>query len=149
MLSWPAFFPKPQIAGNSRAPEDLSIRSATETGPNLARQRSAFPIEKCPVTFVLVNEWLAVFDSYWHHKLNLGATWFSIELAGETGTTASVARFVGGYKAALVGGSHWNVSAELEIDNTPRLTLAQYAATIAGAWDGSVDWNNTGTEWNE
>jgi hypothetical protein len=149
MLTWPSFFPKPQIAGNSRAPEDLSIRSSTETGPNLARQRSSFPLEKCPVSFVLVNEWLAVFDAYFHHKLDHGNAWFTITLAGETGAVPTVCRFVNGYSAKLTEGKHWNVTAEIEIDNTPRLTLAQYAATIAGSWDSLVAWDSTGTEWNK
>jgi hypothetical protein len=128
MITWPAFFPKPQRAGNSRAPADLSIRSSVINGPNLARQRSSFQIETCPISLVLANEWLAVFDSFWHYKLNHGAAWFTITLAGETGTVATVARFVEGYSAKLVGGGHWNVTAELEIDNTPRLTLSEYIA---------------------
>ncbi len=149
MITWPSFFPKPQAAGNSRAPGDLSIRSSVISGPNLARQRSVFPIETCPISFVLPNEWIAVFDAYWHYKLKLGASWFTITLAGETGSVPTVARFIDGYSAKLIAGNHWNVSAELEIDNTPRLTLAEYGLTIAGSWNSLVAWNDTQTEWNE
>jgi hypothetical protein len=119
MLAWPALLPQPQIAGNARRPADLAVRSSI-SGPALARRRSTMIRDACPVSWVMTDDQLAIFDAWWHHTLGHGCAWFLVTLHGETGNATHTARLSGGYSAASQGGSHWRISAALELDDPPR-----------------------------
>ena len=135
MQAWPAFFPLPQRAGNSRSPADLAVRASVETGPQTGRRRFTHARESCPVAFVLTDDQFAAWDAFWHYTLAQGCAWFLLVLEGEAGANLTSARMSGGFQAESLSAARWRVSGTLELDDPPRLSADDYAGLVT---DGRI-----------
>jgi hypothetical protein len=118
--AWPAFFPAPQIDGYEIQMGDVNnIRSTSDWGPPQTRNRMRRQTATIPVVWVLTDDQMTLFESYWKYTLHDGASWFTSKQDGED-LQDNTCRFIGGYEAKLATLGYWTVTGALEIDDPYR-----------------------------
>ena len=119
MATWPTTLPAPMAQGYSIDPIDPVIRTDMEVGAVRARRRTAARQDKVSVAWAFDETQLDTFRDWFDDDATGaagGSAWFYIDLRiGAGGTTTEEARFTGPFKAAMVSGGRWQVSATLEI----------------------------------
>jgi hypothetical protein len=116
MATWPATLPAPTIEGYSLTPIDPVIRTDMESGSARARRRSAARNDRVAVAWIFTDAQMATFRAWFDGDGAGGSAWFSLSLAiGSSGLTAQSCRFTAIWKADLLPGLNWRVTASLEI----------------------------------
>lgn len=131
MATWPANLPAPLRRGYEINPEDPILRTQMDAGPDRVRRRYTAIPSRIPVSWRFTEAQLALFEAW--HKLEAldGAAWFTISLANGLGFQVVEAQFAKPPKKALLGGTNWEVSAELEVRELPVMTQAYLDAALA------------------
>jgi hypothetical protein len=129
-VSFPSVLPAPGVSGYSLAPQENVIRTDMESGP--ARQRRRFTREATTInlTFLFNRTQMGVFEYWFNNDAQHGAAWFNISLANGAGITTVQARFVGPYKATARPGLFFDVTAEVEVDQMPTISQAEYETAL-------------------
>lgn len=118
MASWPGTLPDTLRAGYALNPVDPSIRTDMEVGAARSRARSHSRNDKVNVAWVFTDAQMAIFRAWYDNPAECayGSAWFTMSLAiGTTGLTSHSVRFVGIWKATLLGALNWHVTATLEV----------------------------------
>lgn len=118
--AWPACLPLPKISGYTVAMGDANnVRGGGNFGPAISRNRMTRQVATIAVAFVFTELQHGIFEAWWKHVLNDGASWFTQTQAGEDLQT-NTCRFVGGYSAALQTAGMWAVNSSVIIDEPYR-----------------------------
>lgn len=118
MASWPSTLPAPLLSGYTLDPVDPVIRTDMEFGAARSRTRTKSRNDKLGAAWVFTDAQMAIFRVWYDNPAECayGSAWFTISLAlGETGLDSCSARFASVWKAALLPGKAWQVSATLEV----------------------------------
>lgn len=119
MASWPITLPRPLVSGYGLNPVDQTIRTDMETGSARVRRRSAARLDMLDVGWKLTDAQMDIFRAWFEDGATGaagGAAWFAVDLAlGDGGILNEEARFNGAWKASLLPGMNWQVSARLEV----------------------------------
>ena len=122
---WPIQLPKPQRRSYVLRPQSVLARTEMEAGSPRQRRRFNTAPTRIQVVWWFTAAQLQSFEAWFHDSIQSGAAWFSVELKFATGLDTVSARFVkrgqGEYDAKPVGATRWEVIAELETRNPPRL----------------------------
>lgn len=122
MIQYPAGLPYPLRQGYGLTPVSPLRRSELQTGR--ARQRRSYTSvpTMADVSWLMNDRQAMIFEGWFRDGLLDGAQWFDCPLKLPTGTRTYVARFVDIYHGpVLVGRSHWQYSARLELRERPIL----------------------------
>ena len=93
------------------------------------RQGPAAPVD-LPVVWDLTQWELMLLHGFYEHEAGEGTVWFGIPLLTYVGLTLCEARFKGDPSAPKRAGHKWQVSANLEVREMPRLSTADYALLV-------------------
>jgi hypothetical protein len=118
MASWPASLPNPIIDSYQLSPSDAPLRTEMEFGAARARRLTFARNDRVNAAWKFTDAQMDIFRTWFDDAAEAagGSAWFTISLpVGNTGLTSQEARFVGLYKASLLPGLNWSVSAELEV----------------------------------
>lgn len=83
-------------------------------------------IKQQAVRWIFTGEQFEIFQSFFEHRLNLGADYFRVDLPFEEGLQEVQARFVNGAYKASYQEPHWVVTATLEVEDVPTMTGEAY-----------------------
>ena len=112
-IAWPATLPqRPLMAGFQETPQNVVVRSQTDTGPAKTRRRTTAGVINLEMQFRLTTAQLATFRSFYANDLQSGAlayTW-KHPISGANGAF----RLVEPPKIAPVGAS-WLVGLRVEM----------------------------------
>lgn len=117
-MAWPSTLPSPRADGYGLTPVDPVIRTDMEAGAPRARRRSAARNDRIAVAWVFTDAQMATFRTWFDDPAEAagGANWFYLNvIIGAGGLMSMQCRFVDIWKAQMVSGSIWNVSATLEL----------------------------------
>lgn len=90
MSVWPPSLPQaPLIAGHSEQPQDQTISTSMDKGPEKTRRRITAGYTSMPVQFVLTAAQVTTFESFWDSTIAAGALPFDFTHP-RTGATVSV-----------------------------------------------------------
>ena len=95
------------------------------------RLRSQALIYKVQAQWRFSPEAFAVFDAWWFHRLNQGVAWFAMPLTAGLGPQLVQARFAGAWDSELLAGGRWQVKAQLEVQDLPRLSADETEVAAA------------------
>jgi len=114
-ITYPSVLPQPKIQGYGYQPTDILARTQMESG--IARQRQRFTASPTMVTvsWIMNQEQLGLFESWYKYKAKYGAEWFNIDLLNGLEINSNQVRFNKPYKASLIGHRDWNIQATLEV----------------------------------
>lgn len=131
MATWPTYLPSPLRAGYEINPGDPILRTQMDAGPDRTRRRFTAIPSRIPVGWRFNAGQFALFEAW--HKLEAldGSAWFAIDLMNGLGVQSVEAKFTKPPKKTLLGGSNWEVSAELEVRTLPVMTQAYLDAALA------------------
>lgn len=119
MATFPATLPAPRLSGYQLTPADQTIRTDMEVGTARQRRRTAARNDQVSVAWMFTDAQMAAFRTWFDGSTEAagGAAWFNgLSLVlGNSGFTAAECRFVGTWTADLISGTHWQVSAKLEV----------------------------------
>ena len=129
---WPDTLPLPRIEGYGLVPQSNAVRTDIDAGAARMRLRSTSTLYRVRAEWRFSQEAFAVFDAWWMHVLNQGVLWFAMPLAGGLGVQAVQSRFIAPWDTELLPGNRWQVKAQLEVQEFPRLTAdeTQVAAVL-------------------
>lgn len=116
---WPSDLPAPEVDGYQIQPQTPTIRTDMDQGPARQRRRFRSAPTLYQVKWVLTEPQLATFESWYHHVILQGASWFDVSLRNGQGMQTVEARFTAPWQASMMGGPHYEVSATLEVRNRP------------------------------
>ena len=119
---WPDTLPLPRIEGYGLAPQSNAIRTDIDSGAARMRLRSTSTLYRVRSEWRFSQEAFAVFDAWWMHVLNQGVLWFAMPLTAGLGVQAVQARFIAPWDTELLAGNRWQVKAQLEVQDFPRLS---------------------------
>lgn len=119
MASWPSSLPVPLRTGYEINPEDPVLRTQMDAGPDRVRRRYTAIPSRIPVRWRFTDAQFALFEAWHKHEALDGAAWFSLSLLNGLSLQTVEARFVKPPKELLLGGTNWEVSAELEVRELP------------------------------
>jgi hypothetical protein len=115
MATWPTTLPSP-TSGFSIAPVDQTIRTDMEVGSARVRRRTSARNDMMTTTWLMTNDQVAIFRTWFTTTINGGVTWFTVSLpVGSTVYSSVNARFKGPYTIDHVGGIYWKINGTLEI----------------------------------
>lgn len=120
---WPDTLPLPRVEGYALSAQPNTLRTELEAGAARVRLRSQSLIYKVQAQWRFSQEAFAVFDAWWFHRINQGVAWFAIPLTAGLGVQLVQARFVSAWDSELLGGGRWQVKAQLEVQDLPRLSF--------------------------
>lgn len=130
MAAYPTKLPSPMIAGYEINPEDATLRTQMDAGPDRTRRRYTAIPSLVPIKWRFTLSEMALFEA-WHKYDTLdGSAWFTINLANGKGITSVEAKFSKPPKKILLSGLKWEVQSELEVRTLPVLSPAEYAAAL-------------------
>jgi len=119
MATWPANLPAPLVEGHALEPVDPVVRTDMEVGAPRARRRTSARNDRYPVSWLFTDSEMASFRSWYDDDttgIAGGSAWFNVSLYDGHGAQNNVeARFAGIYKAQVVAGRNWRVTAVLEV----------------------------------
>lgn len=128
MPAWPSTLPQATLPGHELAPDDSVIRTDMEAGRARARRRYTRAPTRTTVRWVFATrQQFHVFESWWVLEIDHGASGFTLSLPNGAGMSTVTARFVEPYKARPLGGSAWEVTGTLEVEQYPILTAGALA----------------------
>lgn len=129
---WPETLPLPSIEGYGLSPAVSMARTDIETGAARMRLRSTNTLYRVRADWRFTQEAFAVFEAWWAHVTRYGVAWFALPLMGGLGVQAVQARFVASWDSQLLIGNRWQVKAQLEVQEFPRLAVdeLQVAAVL-------------------
>ncbi len=119
---WPDTLPLPRVEGYTLSAQPNTLRTELEAGAARVRLRSQSLIYKVQAQWRFSQEAFAVFDGWWFHRINQGVAWFAIPLTAGLSVQLVQARFVSAWDSELLGGGRWQVKAQLEVQDLPRLS---------------------------
>lgn len=124
MASWPTYLPAPQRRGYEINPGDPTLRTQMDAGPDRVRRRFTAIPSRIGVGWCFSEAQLALFEAWHKYKIADGSAWFTVNLVNGQGSQSVEARFAKPPKKVLLGGSNWDVGAELEVRTMPVMTEA-------------------------
>lgn len=117
-VGWPVGLPNPTVSGYGLNPVDQTIRTDMEVGSARVRRRSLARLDMIDVAWKFTDAQMAIFRDWFDTTAAGGAAWFDINLAtGDGGVVLKSAKFNGIWKAGLLPGLNWSVTAKLEVRN--------------------------------
>jgi hypothetical protein len=119
---WPDTLPLPRVDGYALSAQPNTLRTELEAGAARVRLRSQALIYKVQAQWRFSPEAFALFDAWWFHRLNQGVAWFAMPLTAGLGLQLVQARFAGAWDSELLAGGRWQVKAQLEVQDLPRLS---------------------------
>ena len=131
MADFPSILPAPLIAGYEINPEDPTIRTQMDAGPDRVRRRFTAIPSRIPVRWRFTCGELALFEAWHKHTALDGAAWFNVSLANGLGIQSMEARFTKPPKKPLLSGLNWEVQAELEVRSPPVMGAEYLDAALA------------------
>lgn len=131
MAAYPATLPVPLQSGYEFNPDDALLRTQMAVGSGRVRRQTTALIVKVPVKWHYSAAQLALFEAWHSLTLRDGALWFDIDLANGLQLSTMQARFTRPAKQVALPGMNWEVSAELEVRQPPRLTQEYLDAALA------------------
>ena len=132
-IRWPGKLPLPTVEDYGVQPGDAILRTEMEAGPARQRRRFTQVPSRVSVRWIMRRDQFALFEAWYRWQAKEGGAWFEIELLGGLGLLTQEARFTRQFQAQLLGGTLWEINAELEIRERP--VLDQGALEIALAED--------------
>ena len=126
MYAWPSTkLPLPSINFSNKAKTSV-IRTQMDTGASRQRQRFTSGVRTVAAQWKLTDDEFALFQGVFKYKLSNGADWFTISLPLGSGFKTYTIRFTDdGWSAAYDNYMHWNVTANMEAENTSALTESE------------------------
>jgi len=119
MASWPTTLPRPLGRGYALSPADAVVRTDMEGGSAKVRRRTRARNDKLDVVWMFTDAQMTAFRAWFENDTtgaSGGASWFTMTVAIGTGSVTSLdCRFIGPFKATVVGSLIWNVTAQLEV----------------------------------
>lgn len=140
-LSWPASLPAPRRDGYGLKPVDQVTRTTMSSGRQRARRNGLGTPTGVTVNWVLSEDQMALFEAWYELDCQGGVQPFTVTLLGGLGNKPVTATFTGIYEAKLAG-IHWQVTANLQIEQRPLLTREQLDFVTA---HGITDINTAGS----
>lgn len=129
MATWPQSLPAPLLASYQFAPEATTIKTDMDSGPARVRRRFTTGVTQYQATWHFTGQQLAIFEAWFVHQAQSGASWFSMPQRNGQGNTNVNARFsTGTYTARALSDKLWEISGQLEVRDRPIMD----AATLAG-----------------
>ena len=119
MANYPDTLPLPEVEGYGIQPQAAFIRTDMDQGPARQRRRFTAAPTHYAVKWLLTEVQLATFESWYEGSVEAGASWFTVQLRNGQGLQTVEARFIEPWKAAMLGGYHYEVTATLEVRNRP------------------------------
>lgn len=118
MATWPGTLPQP-TANFGLNPLDQTARTDMEVGAARVRRRTTARNDRVTVALRMTAAQFATLRT-WFDDVSTGiaggARWFAVDLPVNGGAAVTLdARFVGPFKATLLPGYNWDVSAEWEV----------------------------------
>lgn len=117
MAAWPGTLPAPEV-GIELAQREQTLRTDMEVGNARQRRITRQRVDTLGVSWKFTDAQMDTFRAWFDDaaQANGGAAWFTITLPMGNGGTESVsARFVGAWKATVLPGLNWQVTAQLEV----------------------------------
>lgn len=115
--AWPTCLPYPSLPGYGVImSDDINARTTGNVGPIYSRNRHTRQIAYIPVSYLMDDIQLGIFEAWFHWILNDGHAWFTSIQSGE-GLEVNTCRFDGGYSVATQSAGNFLVSGTLQIDN--------------------------------
>lgn len=121
MATFPTTLPLPQPSGYKMDPMPQGIETDMEVGEPRIRRRSAARRSEVSLMWIFTEVQYQAFLTWFYDDSSTGCAggcrWFDMQLlVGEGGLTAKEARFKGSeFKASLISGVDWSVSATLRV----------------------------------
>lgn len=117
---WPSCLPLAKIDGYTVAMGDANnVRGGGSFGPALSRNRFTRQAATIGISLVMTDTQFGIFEAWWKHILNDGASWFTMQQDGES-LQNNTCRFVGGYQATIQTAGLWAVSGSVVVDEPYR-----------------------------
>lgn len=113
LAEYPASLPKPE--GFGWDPASRLAVSDLDGSIVHTRSRTRDLGAIANVKFRFLRDQYYTFVKWWQSDLLRGNAWFYVELPSAGGLTWHIARFVGPYRAKLMGHRYWSVTADLEV----------------------------------
>jgi hypothetical protein len=118
MATWPSTLPQP-TANFGLNPQDQTVRTDMEGGAARVRRRSSARNDRVTVALRLTAAQFATLRAWFDDAttgIAGGAAWFAVDLPVNGGAAVTLdARFMAPFKATLLSGYNWDVSAEWEL----------------------------------
>jgi len=114
MATWPTSLPDyPLIDGYAEKPQDQTIRTQMEAGPDKVRRRFTAGVREFSVKWTLTTAQVSTLDTFFHSTLDGGALQFDMTHP-RTGASTSF-RFVGPYELASADKGLYDITATIEV----------------------------------
>jgi hypothetical protein len=128
---WPDTLPLPRVDGYALSAQPNTLRTELEAGAARVRLRSQALTYKVQAQWRFSPEAFALFDAWWFHRLNQGVALFAMPLTAGLGLQLVQARFAGVWDSELLAGGRWQVKAQLEVQDLPRLSADETEVAAA------------------
>ena len=129
-MGYPGTLPNPTRQGYGLEPQSGVERTGMEAGNARARQRFTRTPTHIPLRWVFTEAEFAVFEAWWKQVALEGAAWQDMPVANGGGITSVSARFIGPYKASMLG-LGYEVAARVEVQALPQLTAEELEVASA------------------
>ncbi|MBP6861338.1 MAG: hypothetical protein KBC57_03165 [Neisseriaceae bacterium] len=125
----PDVVPCPLLNGYGYAPQNPFIRSQMDSGRARQRRRFKSVAKKASVSWLMTDEQLAIFESFFDYETCGGVGWFRLNLKNGLGMVCVKARFINPEEPYSVqkNNKFWTISAVLETFDMPRHDEQSYA----------------------
>lgn len=115
-IAYPPQLPYPSREDYGLQHVDPMVRTQMQSGRARQRRRFTSVPTMARVSWTLTTGQAQLFEGWYKHIINDGASWFECPLQTPMGIKHYEARFTGIYDGPdLVGVDHWRVSAQVEI----------------------------------
>lgn len=138
MAAYPATLPPPLQSGYVITPDDPLLRTSMSAGADRVRRQTTAAPSRISVLWRLSAAELALFEAWHSVQLLDGALWFDCDLANGMGFSTMQARFTKPVRKSALVGMAWELAAELEVRQPPRLEAAYLEVALAYAPDELV-----------
>lgn len=119
--SWPTVFPDPRIEYSFDVETNI-IRTEMDAGKIRTRRRFRGGAYRIAVAWHFTDLQMKAFNYFFDTELAGGSLQFYADLYSGGGGATHLVRFIGGYRAQYQPVSHWQISAELEVEEIEKDT---------------------------
>lgn len=126
MNSWPSDLPLPQLSGYELQRQKNTKRTDMDSGSARVRRRFTRVPTYIPQAWDMTSRQFGHFEWWFDNTIDAGAAWFSATQVNGSGFVEVQCRFIDPYKAVLVEGGDWLVTATLEVEQMPRGNLTDF-----------------------
>lgn len=131
MESWPSVLPLPSLDYTSKN-EPTTIRTQMASGRVRQRRRFTSDMKTQSLRIRLTEDQYGLFQSFVFYKLNGGNDFFQLTLLGGQGLQLYNVRLINGEYTAKLNHPHWDVTANVDVEEQGYIPEDAYDALVAG-----------------